>query len=723
MDTKDYYNTCEKCGRPIQYATKPKCNYCDSCMSEYCGCKLGRIKEIKPTCDSTAVIPSITVESVEGITNLANCLVHVNDINTTFYVDDKHRVMITWAGPVDIPGYDMENNPNGYRDQIVTDIEKGIAVIYDKHGKGYTFGIEQGYDITEIINNKLEQMGEDGELQDIIQSYLDAYAMVVFDTVADMKASTVLSDGSYAKTLGYYAKDDLGGAFYKIASTTPSGCYETLNSGLYAELVLEDTMNVKQFGAKGDGITDDTNTIQVALDNVKNIIVPSGTYMVDASVSIKPNTDNKIELVNDATIKAISNDLDTYCVVDVNGVSNVEIFGGTISGERTTHTGASGEWGHCVKINNNASEIYIHDINLVEAWGDGIYFNACSNVSTSRVHVNNVRRNGYSIISMTNYLSEDDFIENTSGTSPNSGVDIEPNTSANVLSNIVFNRLSTKNNANKGIILAFGSSIENTTPYDITFNCPFSDGDNSGVYFEIPSTNIIGNVTVNNPTVTNSKRWGIAASNYNYSSKFKIIINSPIIKGYATAQTTTNGGIYFQSQSSHEGGDVFIKNPIVTTSPIYSATQTAAITLTGRGASYPWHYFVLENPLDLGGLGITIGQSTNLDVTDKLELTRLDITANTTLKNDYHSLVTNNGASSSVRATIAQNTTVKNQTITFRVVENQTMVLRFTSQYIYPLSSSISQDVTLSGVGTSVTIKKISDTEWIVVNMVGNVTV
>lgn len=26
----------------------------------------------------------------------------MSDINTTFYIDDKHRIMITWAGPVEV---------------------------------------------------------------------------------------------------------------------------------------------------------------------------------------------------------------------------------------------------------------------------------------------------------------------------------------------------------------------------------------------------------------------------------------------------------------------------------------------------------------------------------------------------------------------------------------------------------------------------------------------
>ena len=172
-------NKCNKCGRPMQYATEPKCNYCDSCMSEYCGCKLGRIKEIEPTCDSTAVIPSITVDSIEGITNLANCLVHVNSTNTTYYVDDKHRIMITWAGPVNIPGYDMAKNPNHYKNQIVTDTDAKIAVIYDNNGRGFTFGIEQDADFTEAVSaatsNKIEQMAADGEFKPILDDLFNDY--------------------------------------------------------------------------------------------------------------------------------------------------------------------------------------------------------------------------------------------------------------------------------------------------------------------------------------------------------------------------------------------------------------------------------------------------------------------------------------------------------------------------------------------------------------------
>lgn len=98
------YNTPNSscCGRPMAYSAKPQCKYNDCCLSEYNYTMPACIRNKQPDCTSKAVIPSITVETVDGITNLANCFVHVTSINTTFYIDDKHRPMITWAGNVEV---------------------------------------------------------------------------------------------------------------------------------------------------------------------------------------------------------------------------------------------------------------------------------------------------------------------------------------------------------------------------------------------------------------------------------------------------------------------------------------------------------------------------------------------------------------------------------------------------------------------------------------------
>ena len=90
------------CGRPMNYAPANKCNYNDCCLNEYPYAMKACIRNKQPDCMAKAVIPATTVETVDGITNLANCFVHVTSINTTFYIDDKHRPMMVWAGDVEV---------------------------------------------------------------------------------------------------------------------------------------------------------------------------------------------------------------------------------------------------------------------------------------------------------------------------------------------------------------------------------------------------------------------------------------------------------------------------------------------------------------------------------------------------------------------------------------------------------------------------------------------
>lgn len=270
-----------------------ECN-CSKSLStggEYPCKKLACIKEQKPDCMAAAVIPSITVETADGITNLANCLVHVLSTNTTYYVDDKHRILITWAGPVDIPGYDMETNPDGYKNQIVTDTENQVAVIYDAHGVGYTFGIEQGADVQDAVNTKIDEMAANGELADIVMDVLALQAMFAYDTVADMKAAENLVDGSIVETLGYHAKGDYGAATYSISddSLTANGStIIALDNGLFAVLNLsERAIKCEQFGAYGDGTHDDTAAVQSAIDYSiahECVLEFNGDYLVEPTL-------------------------------------------------------------------------------------------------------------------------------------------------------------------------------------------------------------------------------------------------------------------------------------------------------------------------------------------------------------------------------------------------------------------------------------------------------
>lgn len=98
------YNTPNSgcCGRPMQYATEPKCGQNHCCFNEY-GYKMNAcIRKKQPDCDAQAVIPAVTLETTFGLTSYTNCFVHVLSNNTTYYVDDKGTPIITWQGPVEV---------------------------------------------------------------------------------------------------------------------------------------------------------------------------------------------------------------------------------------------------------------------------------------------------------------------------------------------------------------------------------------------------------------------------------------------------------------------------------------------------------------------------------------------------------------------------------------------------------------------------------------------
>lgn len=107
-----------------------------------------------------------------------------------------------------------------------------------------------------------------------------------YDTIADMKADTKLKNGDMAATLGYYSINDGGNGEYKIVNgihIDDGGSYHKLNNNLFAELVpRKGVVNVNQFGAYGDGVHDDTENIQKAINLYNNVeCCGNCTYIVN----------------------------------------------------------------------------------------------------------------------------------------------------------------------------------------------------------------------------------------------------------------------------------------------------------------------------------------------------------------------------------------------------------------------------------------------------------
>lgn len=87
-------------------------------------------------------------------------------------------------------------------------------------------------------------------------------------------------------------------------------------------------VNVLDYGATGDGVTNDSSAIQSALNVGGTVYFPSGLYSVGTTLNVPANTE--VILAEDATLKAAVGL--TGPILYVNAVSNVKVTGGTIDG-------------------------------------------------------------------------------------------------------------------------------------------------------------------------------------------------------------------------------------------------------------------------------------------------------------------------------------------------------------------------------------------------------
>ncbi len=128
---------------PVEPAPAPMPMPAPMWGGEYRGAMPAKIRRgAVPECPITAVIPMLNVSTPENLKGLCNCFVHVDQNNTTYYIDDQHRMAITWAGPVEADDYDYANNPLGLRSQEVLDFKNGRMIKYNAIGEYMIFNKE-----------------------------------------------------------------------------------------------------------------------------------------------------------------------------------------------------------------------------------------------------------------------------------------------------------------------------------------------------------------------------------------------------------------------------------------------------------------------------------------------------------------------------------------------------------------------------------------------------
>lgn len=305
--------------------------------------------------------------------------------------------------------------------------------------KNYVENYFTNLDVQEEINNKLDQMVTDGTLQEIITTYIQSNVTWTFNTVADMKLANNFVNGSYAKTLGYRNNDDGGASQYKIRTKTEEDVTNEMNlialydNTLVAELVTNNKVDIKQMGAYGDGVHDDTTYLLglFALD-INEYIISKGEYILDDNINISSNS--TIRFLDGAKIVRKPTDATHYYMFNMVNKENITIIDGHLIGDKNTHTGATGEYGYLYNM------MFVRNIKLLNcvgelAWGDGFYIGndwyeeriiPVENIQLINCRALQCRRNGFAIGSGENILLQDCYAYKTNGAAPETGIDIEP---------------------------------------------------------------------------------------------------------------------------------------------------------------------------------------------------------------------------------------------------------------------------------------------------------
>jgi hypothetical protein len=212
------------------------------------------------------------------------------------------------------------------------------------------------------------------------------------------------------------------------------------------------TLNVRDYGAVGDGVTNDTAAINAAAADLRDgdtLYIPAGTYLVRehgkfSVILVNEVKDAQIVLDEKAVIQ-----LDTvpdnalpqqnrHFVFHLRYCENVTFSGGIIYGDRLRYDStAHCEQGYGIRI-SDCRNVTVRDVEIAHMRGDGIwvfsdtYVDAENGVkgqsydiTVDNCHVHDCFRNGITLTSVVGCVISNTVVHGIKGTAPQAAVDIE----------------------------------------------------------------------------------------------------------------------------------------------------------------------------------------------------------------------------------------------------------------------------------------------------------
>lgn len=319
----------------------------------------------------------------------------------------------------------------------------------------------------------------------------------------------------------------IGETAANYVSYTPAG---TGAEATTVQAKLRETVSVKDFGAVGDGVTDDTAAIQAAIDALDSagggsVFFPIGTYKLTSALSIV----DSIQFIGASKAATILYQTGTSGehVLSGDATSSFSLKSITLQGNAS-----SGDGMKVVDTSGSVSHILVDDVRVTAVGGDGISLENPRNVKLNRVTVDNCASDGVYIDVNTgaNAISFSDVYVNTNG---GYGILID---GAGYINDLYGSNLYSENNTTGGIRLN-----PTTVSSDITLSCVRSDAEAGIALYMAQCVATINSLLVNNNTqATNAVKF-VDSTIAIDSCRFTSITASDYINYGASALTVTGG--------------------------------------------------------------------------------------------------------------------------------------------------------------------------------------
>jgi hypothetical protein len=255
-------------------------------------------------------------------------------------------------------------------------------------------------------------------------------------------------------------------------------------------------IDIRNFGAVGDGVADDTAKIQAALDSAvpatndnEIVVLERGkTYRINPAIGIKLRNEVALEMHGATLTCGFSNApaVRARMLYTEPGAHDIDILGGVVVGSRTPHIGL--QWGKGLWL-DSATNVLVDGTTFRDHYFDGVGMGGnapCVDITLRNVVSEGNRRNALTITNARRVRVLGCVLSGSLGQEPETGCDIEANLNEAVGDVVLMDCLIQGNNRT-GLHIHRGHG---TRPREITvMNCRFEyNGIGAAVNY-----NVIGN--------------------------------------------------------------------------------------------------------------------------------------------------------------------------------------------------------------------------------------